>query len=60
MNMVGVIGIEPTPSCPEWILSPSRLPFRHTPRKSYYNCIDFIISLKSSTIVNNFIANDLF
>ena len=53
--MVPQAGFEPARPCGQQILSLSRLPFRHTPRKSYYNCVDFIISLKSSTIVNNFI-----
>ena len=30
INMVPVVGVEPTRSCPHRILSPARLPFHHT------------------------------
>lgn len=28
---MGRVGVEPTRGCPQWILSPRRLPFRHRP-----------------------------
>ena len=29
-SLVPVRGVEPPRGCPQWILNPSRLPFRHT------------------------------